>query len=329
MSKPSPDRGVEPGAAARGHPVRGVADQKRVALAEPLREPDPERDRRSRARSRSGRPGSPAASRIHRVICSRVAPRRRRRCPTPCRTPSGPACPAGAKLSAPVEEVDAVAVLADELPDRARGKRREPFRRRSSPSEAIPSASRTLLRSAVGADHVPGADAAAPVGAGEREHVAAVARGSSATSSTPRSSRTLATEPRCSSSSGSSSSWARHAGAVGLTSSACSRVGRPTSTAWPRSASASVAHAHALPLDVDRPLPRLLLEAPAAQQLHRGRARDRRARQRRARRPPLDDERARPRTSRASRRSPALPGRRRPRSPRMPPRSSLSPFIGQ
>ena len=34
------DRGVEPGGAARGDPVRGVADQERVAHPESLREPD-------------------------------------------------------------------------------------------------------------------------------------------------------------------------------------------------------------------------------------------------------------------------------------------------
>jgi hypothetical protein len=62
-------------------------------------------------------------------------------------------------------------------------------------------------------------------------------------SSTPRWTLTAGkARSRCSSS-GSSSSWASAAGALGLTTAACSMVGIPTSTAWPSAARASVGHA--------------------------------------------------------------------------------------
>ena len=142
------DRRVESGAASRRHPVGGVADQERVALSESLGEPDPERDRhRTLDLDRQiGVRRPPRGSSA--VTCSGVerVERRRLRCPSHARTPSGPACRREGSCGPAVEEVDAVAVLANEIPDRGAEEDREAFREFSVPSVAMPSSSRTRLR---------------------------------------------------------------------------------------------------------------------------------------------------------------------------------------
>ena len=139
-----------------------------------------------------------------------------------------------------------MAVLADELPERGA---EEAASRSSSrlvalgrDPERLPHACCAGRRRRSRTARGPGAGAA---GAGEREHVAVRRPASRARRARRRAraarSRTseVLLEQRLELVLG------RQAGAVGLTSSACSRVGRPTSTASPRSASASVAHAHA------------------------------------------------------------------------------------
>ena len=225
--------------------MRCIADEEDVVLSEPRRRDRSGTRPASRARSRSAdrvrrtRRGSSASSApwssasASSAVLSHSIPNTQR---------SG--LPAGGSCGL-VEEVDAVAVLADKLPERAPEHDCEAFRNVLVAVGLDPERFPHSAAHAVGADQVPGADAAARGGAVECEYVAAVARALQSDELDAALEPTLPTEPRCSSRSGSSSSWARHAGEVGLTSCACSRVGRPTSTAWPRSASASIAHAHA------------------------------------------------------------------------------------
>ena len=86
----------------------------------------------------------------------------------------------------------------------------------------------------------------------------------------------------------------RGRGRVGLTRRACWRVGRPTSTAWP---SSGRRRASGAPMPSTRRrwnAPTPSLEPPAAQQLHRAGARDRRARQLETEICALDDQRLDP-----------------------------------
>jgi hypothetical protein len=95
MSKPS-RIAVLAGAASGSHPVRGVADQERVALSKSLGEADPEDDRH-RTLDLDRQPGLArrlADPPLHPPGGERLEVRRPHR-PKACRTSSGPACRRG------------------------------------------------------------------------------------------------------------------------------------------------------------------------------------------------------------------------------------------
>ena len=154
---PVPPRGVTRCAAS---PIRNASPpRKRSASA------TPKSNAHRRARSRSAGRGRPPLRGSTRVIRSSVSPLERRRPSCPRASPSiqRSGWPAGIGTAGGLagDEVDAVAVRADELPQRGAEEDRQPLVESvRSPRVGMPSASRTVLRDAVGGDQVAGADPA-------------------------------------------------------------------------------------------------------------------------------------------------------------------------
>ena len=127
--------------------MRGVADQERVAHPESLREPDAVAEHLERSisigRSERRRRADPALHLLGGEGVDVVD-----RTVLLSRTPSGPACRLAedAVLGLGDDEVDGVASLTDEVPERRAEVDRQALLERLRALLAIPSSSRTLLR---------------------------------------------------------------------------------------------------------------------------------------------------------------------------------------
>ena len=284
------DRRVQSGAASRGHPVCGIPDQERVALSESLGQSDPEGDRhRTLDLDRQiGVAGGVADPPLHPLGGERLEADGS----VPVHAEHPPVGPAGREEGAALglvgDEVDAVAVLANEIPNR--GAEEDPealaefVRALRRDAELLPDAA----PQAVGADHVPGAYLAAALArAGKRQQMAALERDQldPALETSARERTEVLLEQRlelvlCQAGGRSRADERRLLASRKTHLDRLAVIGGGERRACP-----------GLPFDVDRPLPGRSLQPPAAKQFHRRRSRHRGARQRRRGQPPFDDER--------------------------------------
>ena len=143
------DRGVEPGGAARGDPVRGVADQERVAHPESLREPDAVAEHtRTLDLDRQVRSAGGVADPALHLLGGEGVDVVDRTVPAPAERPAVRLADwqEDAVLGLGDDEVDGVASLTDEVPERRAEVDRQALLERLRALLAIPSSSRTLLR---------------------------------------------------------------------------------------------------------------------------------------------------------------------------------------